>query len=213
MFFVLAGVLNADGIGIEASTKISDDIVASMTNRSWKPECPVLLDNLRLITVNYWGFDDNVHTGHMIVHSVLAQELIEIFEEIFNGKFPIERMELVEAYDADDERSMSANNSSCFCFRANTTNPKAVSKHGYGLAVDINPLYNPYYRASDDYIAPVGGRPYLDRTKSYKGMITDADDNVCYQAFKKRGYTWGGHFEGRKDYHHFEKDPKTLGLS
>jgi len=185
------------------ATTIPMDVMRVMLGRSWKPECPVPLQDLRYLTLSHWGFDDQVHIGHMVVHKDIAEEIIEIFAELFEHKFPIERMEIIDEYDADDERSMEDNNSSAFCFRANTTTPGVYSKHSYGIAIDINPRINPYIRG--DLVLPRNAEEYVDRSGHYKGMITDTPDNVCYQAFARRGYAWGGHWDGRKDYQHFCK--------
>lgn len=188
--------------------EIPTDIATLMIGRSWKPDCPVSLEDLRYLTMSYWGYDGQVHEGHMVVHAKIAQEVVEIFGELFAAGFPIERMELVDVYDADDNRSMEANNTSCFCFRPNFTNPSIVSNHGYGLAIDINPLVNPYVRGT--VVAPETGRAFLDRTVSYKGMVTSAPDNVCFRVFTSRGYEWGGNWLDRQDYQHFAKNPTIL---
>jgi len=179
-----------------------------MKGRSYKEGCPVTLKELRYISVSHWGYDGKVHVGHMVVNAKLADELLDIFKEIFDGKFPIERMELVDLYEADDDRSMAANNSSSFCFRPNTTTPSIFSNHSYGIAIDINPLVNPYVRG--ERVLPEGGRAFLDRSVAYIGGVTDAPDNVCYQAFIKRGYHWGGAWPDRQDYQHFSKTPADL---
>jgi hypothetical protein len=182
---------------------IPENIAQYMTGRSWKPECPVPLSDLRYLTVAHWGYDDSIKIGHMVVHAKLAQEIVEIFQELFQAQFPIERMELIDYYDTDDERSMEANNSSAFCCRANTTYPGQFSNHSYGIAIDINPLVNPYVKGS--LVLPAGGHAYLDRSLIYKGAIIKSMDNSCYRAFISRGYEWGGDFIGRVDYQHFSK--------
>ena len=183
--------------------EIPEPIAALMKGRSYKEECPVALQDLRYISVSHWDYDGHIRVGHMVVHAKLANELIEIFEELFYNKFPIERMELVDFYNADDDRSMAANNSSCFCFRPNTTTPGIYSNHSYGIAIDINPLVNPYVKG--ERVLPEGGRAYLDRSLAYTGGITDSSDNVCYRAFTSRGYEWGGSWLDRQDYQHFSK--------
>jgi len=188
--------------------ELPDAIQKLMTGRSWKPECPVPLHDLRYLTITHWGYDNEVHTGHIVVHEKLAAEMVDIFSELFDAHFPIERMELVDQYNADDDLSMAANNSSAFCCRANTTFPGQFSNHSYGTAIDINPLINPYVKGSK--VLPEGGRAYLDRTQPHPGIITRSDDNACYTAFMKRGYTWGGDLEGRTDYQHFHKEPQTV---
>jgi hypothetical protein len=182
---------------------IPDTIVQLMIGKSWKPECPVPLEDLRYLTLTHWGFDDEVHLGHLVVHKDIADDIVDIFAELFAHKFPIERMEIIDTYDADDELSMADNNTSAFCFRANTTKPGVYSNHSYGIAIDINPLVNPYIRG--DIVLPRNARLYCDRTRSYKGMVTDAPDNICYRAFTQQGYEWGGHWKDRQDYQHFSK--------
>lgn len=185
------------------SQEIPLSVAECMKGRSFKEGCPVSMDDLRYLSVSHWDYTGHVRIGHMVVHKIIASELVEIFQELFDHKFPIERMELIDFYDADDERSMSANNSSCFCFRPNTTTPGIYSNHSYGLAIDINPLVNPYVKG--DKVLPDAGRLYLDRSLSYKGGITDSADNVCYKAFTSRGYEWGGSWPDRQDYQHFSK--------
>lgn len=187
--------------------EISGEVEQLMTGRSYKPGCPVTLQDLRQITVSHWDFNDQVQTGQMVVHKQLADELLAIFRELFDGKFPIARMRLIDHYEADDDKSMADNNSSCFCFRPNTTTPNIHSNHSYGIAIDINPLVNPYVKG--DRVLPPDGRKYLDRTKEYKGGIIASIDNICYKAFTSRGYEWGGSWPDRQDYQHFSKKLTT----
>ena len=123
--------------------------------------------------------------------------------QLYEANYPIERIRLVDEYDADDERSMEDNNSSSFNFRfiSHTTR---VSKHGLGLAVDINTLYNPYTKTVDGerIVEPVTGEPYLDREADFPYKI-DHDD-LCFKLFTEHGFEWGGDWEDRKDYQHFE---------
>ena len=115
---------------------------------SWRDSNPVPLSDLRCVCVRHWGFDNQVHSGCLIVHEKVAQEVLEIFEEIFEGGFPIEKMQFVDLYGAIDEFSARDNNSYSFCSRPITGMPGVFSKHSYGLAIDINPLYNPYLRGA-----------------------------------------------------------------
>lgn len=146
----------------------------------------------------------------MIVNKDMAQEVVEIFKELFDNQFPIERMQLIDEYDADDERSMAANNTSCFCAREITAKPGTWSNHTFGRAIDINPLTNPYVNPIKNLIAPdIARGKFDDRTKKYIGMISGCANDVCYQAFAKRGWDWGGDWQERKgyvDYQHFAKD-------
>ncbi len=168
---------------------------------SWKDYSPIPLTDLRLLNLAYWGYDGQIHQGELMVHEKVAQEVIVIFQELFELQFPIERMQLIDEYQADDDCSMEANNTSAYnCRRRVGFND--FSKHSYGIAIDINPRVNPYVRGN--LVLPSCSRAYCDRSlKNVTGFITE--DGSCCQIFAKHGWNWGGDFEGRKDYHHFEK--------
>ena len=131
--------------------------------------------------------------------------MLAIFEELYQAEYPIEKVELVDAYNADDEESMSHNNSSAFNFRFISHTTK-ISKHGLGMAVDINTLYNPYVKTVDGKLSiePANATAYVDRSKDFPYKI-DHDD-LCYKLFTKYGFTWGGDWTHSKDYQHFERD-------
>lgn len=185
--------------------KISDAIFARMYNKSYKTNCSVSRSDLRYIKILHRNINGDILLGEIVCNKHIAKDLIVIFRELYNASYPIERMILIDNYDADDERSMSANNSSCFNFRfvAGTT---TLSNHSMGKAIDINPLYNPYVKKRADgsyYVSPEQGRPYADRSKNFDYKIDHND--LCYKLFKKHGFTWGGDWISLKDYQHFEK--------
>ncbi len=168
---------------------------------SWKKGAPVGLNDLRYVNVTYWGFDNKPHLGELIVNSKVASEVIDIFKELYEVKFPIEKIKLIDEYGADDNLSMEDNNSSSFCYRV-VEGTKNLSKHSYGVAIDINPVQNPYIRK--EKISPPKSEEYLDRNNIRKGMIIKGDP--CYNAFTKRGWIWGGEWNTVKDYQHFQKE-------
>ncbi|SES88708.1 D-alanyl-D-alanine carboxypeptidase [Natronincola peptidivorans] len=176
------------------------EIINKIHDASWKEEAPIGLEDLSYLTVTYWDFYEEQQHGELIVHRRVAEEVVEIFEELYEVRFPIAKMRLVDEYDADDELSMEDNNTYAFCYRV-IAGTQRISKHGYGLAIDINPIQNPYVRG--ETIIPSAGREYIDRINIRKGMITKGD--LCYHAFTSRGWTWGGDWKTPKDYHHFEK--------
>ncbi len=182
-------------------SEIDDSVRERIYGLSYKSECPIPLSKLRFLTLTYYGFDEKTHTGEMIVHEELSEDVIEIFRELYENKYPIEKIRLIDEYEADDNKSMEDNNTSCFCYRTKTSG-NSVSMHGYGLAIDINPMQNPY--VYKNLILPEGSNDYVDRSKNRKGMIIKED--ICYQAFIKRGWTWGGNWKKCKDYQHFEKE-------
>ena len=184
-------------------SEITDDIFARIKGKSFKDDCTLPREDLRYLHVPHKDVKGNVHEGEMIVNKHIADDVLDILRELYQNDYPIERMRLIDEYDADDERSMEDNNSSSFNFRfiSHTTR---ISKHGLGLAVDINTLYNPYTKVVDGerIIEPVTGEPYLDRDASFDYKIEKGD--LCYRLFTERGFEWGGDWTDRKDYQHFE---------
>jgi hypothetical protein len=185
-----------EGFGI---LPIDEALKASMQDKSFRPNDVIGYEDLRLVKVLYIGYDDAVHEGELVVHKVIAEKVIKIFKTLYEAQFPIERMTLIDAYDADDDLSMQANNTSAFNFRR-VSGTDRLSNHAYGLAIDINPLVNPYVTASG--VSPKEGEAYTDRTLDVKGIIREGD--VCYNAFIENGFTWGGAWVNSKDYQHFE---------
>ncbi len=181
---------------------LTDEIKNKIVDISWNEKASYPIDDLAYITVTYYGFNGEIHIGELIMHKKVAPEIIEIFQELYDKKFPIEKVRLIDEYDAIDQASMADNNSSALCVRPITNKPYELSKHSYGLAIDLNPIQNPYI--SPDGIFPDGGNEFLDRTHVRKGMIVEGD--ACYEAFTSRGWTWGGNWTSIKDYQHFEKD-------
>ena len=155
---------------------------------------------LQSVKVAYINLDGETQMGELIVHHELAEEVVDIFEEIYNCKFPIEKMITIDYYNCNDDKSMEDNNTSAFNYRM-VSGSRKLSDHSYGRAIDINPLLNPYIRKRD--IQPKNGKKYVDRTQNEKGMILQEDCVV--KAFKSRGWQWGGDWKYSKDYQHFYK--------
>lgn len=183
---------------------ISDDIQALMMVYSLKAgDFPV--EDLRYLRVLHRDKDGNAIVGEMVCAETIAVDLLEIFKELYRAAYPIERMRLIDYYDGDDEASMRDNNTSCFNYRAITAGGR-TSKHSFGLAVDINPKYNPYYKMKASgkiVVRPEGSEEYLDRNAAFPYKITKGD--LCYRLFKQHGFYWGGEWASGKDYQHFEK--------
>lgn len=184
--------------------EIPDSVFVLMQGKSYKDDCTVPRSDLRYILCLHRDISGQAIVGEMVVSKRISATLLDIFYELYKANYPIEKMRLVDYWDADDEMSMRANNSSCFNFRFISHTTK-VSKHGLGIAVDINTLYNPYYKVLEDgteSIEPATGAPYLDRAQSFPYKIEKGD--LCYRLFTENGFDWGGDWTDRKDYQHFE---------
>jgi hypothetical protein len=154
---------------------------------------------LRLLRADYWGFDKRVHQGELIVHRDHARRILVVLGKLFKARYPIQRLKLVDAYRADDDRSMAANNTSGFnCRRVSGTS--RWSEHAFGRAIDLNPLRNPYVTRGGR-VSPPAGRPYANRARRAAGMIHSND--VVVRAFAAAGWRWGGYWSGSRDYQHF----------
>lgn len=184
-------------------SEITDELFDRMKGKSYKDDCNVPREDLRYIHILHKDLEGNTCEGEMVCHKIIAQDLLEIFEELYLNDYPIERMVLIDEYGADDETSMTANNSSCFNYRVISHTTK-ISKHGLGIAVDINPLYNPYTKIVDGtrIVEPAAGEPYLDREADFPYKIDE--DDLCYKLFIEHGFEWGGSWTSAKDYQHFE---------
>lgn len=153
---------------------------------------------LTLIDVEHLSFDQKIHRGQLVVHNDISSELHEIFIKLLAIKFPIEKVLPVVVYDWSDDQSMADNNTSAFNYRIiHGTNQ--LSKHALGLAIDINPIQNPYTRR-DSKIMPPGAK----YNPSNPGTLI-AGDNIT-KLFLDRDWDWGGNWD-RKDWQHFQKNP------
>jgi hypothetical protein len=175
------------------------EAVRSRVRYSWRRGCPVGPVELRLLRVDHWGLDGRVHRGELIVHRDHARRVLAVLGKLFGARYPIQRMRLVDAYRADDDRSMAANNTSAFNCRR-VSGSRSWSEHAYGRAIDVNPLRNPYVTRGGR-VSPPAGRPYADRARRAAGMIHGGDAVV--RAFAGAGWRWGGDWSGSKDYQHF----------
>ena len=178
---------------------IDDETRGRIEPTSWRPGCPVGLEGLRLLTFPYVTFDGDVAMGEMIVAVEVAEQIGDVFRQLFEAEYPIQRIELVDNYGGNDLFSMQANNTSAFNCREVAGKPGVWSNHALGLAVDLNPLMNPY--VSGSFVDPPEGAEYLDRDEVRLGMVVAGDPAV--QAFIAMGWRWGGNWTGLKDYQHF----------
>ncbi|AFM15670.1 hypothetical protein Mycch_0855 [Mycolicibacterium chubuense NBB4] len=180
-----------------------EPVTAADLGATWHAGCPLPPEQLRRVDLDYWGFDGRTHRGELVVNEDLTAEVITVFEQLYQLRYPIEKMQTPDHYPgAEDELSMRDNNTSAFNCRGipGTDN---WSLHAYGHAVDLNPLINPYIDSRGEH-QPANAGPWLDRSRTDPGVLHDGDPVV--RAFTARGWRWGGHWRTPLDYQHFEHD-------
>lgn len=184
---------------------LSEELKNYITGKSYKENENITFDELRHVVVQYIDFEGNTCEGELIVNEAVADETVEIFKELFNASYAIEKIHLIDKYNGDDDASMEDNNTSCFNYR-NIDGQNTLSDHSLGLAIDINPLYNPYVRKNmgDRNILPTNGAVYADRSADFPHKITK--DDICYNIFTSHGWKWGGEWDSPVDYQHFYKE-------
>jgi D-alanyl-D-alanine carboxypeptidase len=184
-----------DGEFTATVAAVPPDVVA---RSSWQPACPVTLDELRYVTVSFWGFDERPHTGELIVNARFAEDLADVFRQLFDARFPIEEMRVIRAEEIDAHPTGDGNTTTSFVCRP-AVGSGSWSRHAYGLAVDINPFHNPYLKG--DLVLPELASAYLDRGNVRPGMILPGE--AVTEAFADIGWAWGGQWNTLLDYMHF----------
>lgn len=176
---------------------------ARIVGSSWHEGCPVPLEDLRYVRVSYWDFDGAFHVGELVVHADVTTALEAALHSLFDQKYPVRSMRLVDDFGGDDFASIEVDNSSAFNCRQRTDTAGEWSQHSYGRAIDLNPIENPYVSTAGSTAHPAS-RPYLDRANVRPGMVTAGD--LVVQAFAAVGWEWGGAWSGPIDYQHFSRD-------
>lgn len=196
VLLVLAMLMIAEMAGARegfAVKEIPDEVMQRMQRGGSYPKgCPVKRSQLRYLTLRHWNMQGEEKDGELVCNAQIADDMLAIFEELYDAHYPIHSVRLIDDFGADDNASVAANNTSSFCYRT-VAGTKTLSHHARGMAIDINPKDNPLVRP-----ARKGGPiPKVAHT------ITESD--ICYKAFRKRGFTWGGHWRTLKDYQHFQR--------
>jgi D-alanyl-D-alanine carboxypeptidase len=173
---------------------------------AWQRGCPVPLSGLRLLAVSHRGFDGKTHTGRIVVNARAARPLARVFHDLYYLRFPIRHMRFADAYGGARARPRDGDITGSFECRQAVPSPctrgrtgtGSWSMHAYGLAVDVNPVENPYVGCGQS--RDPASRPYFNRSRHRRGMVTPA----AIRAFGRVGWGWGGAWTGNtKDYMHF----------
>ena len=201
----IASVSEEDGGALACDTvfvsgTIPPEVEARMRGISYPADAGIPLQDLRYLRLSYIDFEGNARTGEMVCNKLIAEDLLSIFRSLYEARYPIRSIRLTDDFGGSDEASMAADNTSCFNYRA-VSGGRRLSRHAYGMAVDINPLENPYVRGGT--VRPEGAGPFVDRGKDFPHKIDKSD--LCYRLFRAHGFSWGGSWRSLKDYQHFEK--------
>ena len=184
---------------------ISDQIFGRMKGKSYKDNCTIPREELRYLKILHYDAEGRIRLGEMVCHESVSEDLLHIFRKLYEARYPIEKMVLVDEYGASDDLSMRDNNSSAFNFRFIVGSSSVLSAHSRGVAVDINPLYNPYVKVRNGrrIVEPATAEKYVDREAKYDYKIVEGD--LLCRLMKEYGFEWGGDWKSLKDYQHFEK--------
>ncbi len=184
---------------------IPQQISEKITGVSYVENDNISLEELRYCVLLYNDFNGEIQKGELICNEKIADDILDIFYELYSSGYQIESIKLIDEFDGDDTASMLANNTSCFNYRV-VDNTNRLSKHAYGLAIDLNPFYNPYITYKKDgtvNVSPEGSEAYADRSVAFPYKIDEND--LAYKLFKAHGFKWGGDWNSVKDYQHFER--------
>ena len=189
---------------------IPDDIRTKMNGKSMHANENLSYDDLSYLTIPHYDFNYNVTEGHMVVNKAVAEEVLDIFAELYDIKYPIERMELVDDYGADDYTSIDNNNTSAFNYRVSTDGTGRLSKHALGRAIDINPQINPYVTSggtgSHSNASEYWSRDYQNWSSEVARAAYIGPQAQIYKIFvDEHGWEWGGSWSSYRDYQHFQK--------
>jgi len=183
-------------------------LAAQMRGTTWHPGCPVPLDGLSLLHFNYWGFGGNLVRGPMVVNATVDEDVLWVFHQLYDARFPIKRVSLSTPFHPKafaQHRRIDSNRSVTASFNCRpvvtATGPgDDFSQHAYGLAIDLNPLQNPYV-TTDGFVRNRAAEPYTVRSRELEGMVHEGD--VVVRSFAAIGWEWGGDWSGDNDFMHF----------
>jgi len=177
------------------------DLTFSESINGVSEDCPQwILNNQVLIDVVYYGFDEEIHRGQLVADVRVAGDLQKVFMLMLVIGFPLESVMPISELNWDDFESMRQNNTSAFNFRTVPFSDR-LSSHAYGLAIDINPVQNPYYTGSRIFPEGAVYDPLAPGTLYHGHLVV--------RLFRMLGWRWGGDWY-EKDYQHFDKQLEKI---
>jgi hypothetical protein len=187
-------------------TAIDSELCDDMKARHVLSDGPVSCDRLSLVKFRYLDFDGRFQDGEVVVLDAVAGHVLNIFNTLRRNEFPIAKAKLMNDYEGSDDASMDDDNTSAFNARR-ISESESVSLHAYGLAIDINPIENPYMKANSGgvTISPKAGAAYLNRAVKHQGTTEAVVDIFAENGF----FIWGGSWHDVIDYQHFQVGRKT----
>lgn len=190
--------------GQHSGTDTSDSRQVQGDKQPVRDELSQVHGDLRLVRVLYVDFEGETQEGALVCNKTIAEDVLDIFRQLYEARYPIEHIRPISEFGNDDEQSMRANNTSCFCYRR-VAGTQKLSKHAQGLAIDLNPLYNPHVKVRNGRrtVQPETATRYADRSRSFPHKITR--QSLPCRLFREKGFRWGGDWRSSKDYQHFEK--------
>lgn len=201
---------NLDSYFMDWEIEEGDNLHERINGKSYRANERVPLSSLRYLKLPHYNFDGKIQVGELVVSSEIQEDILSIFKELFEAKYQIQSMYLIDNYwtgnpETSDSASIDVNNTSAFCYRE-ITGGGSLSNHAYGKAIDINPQQNPYvsYSSGSPRWWHSNADAYIDRTTGLPHVITH--DDLAFKVFTKYGFRWGGDWNTPKDYQHFDKN-------
>lgn len=199
-----AGAIGADEVATIDSALCTEMIAHHVMGRDPHVRC----ERLRLVNFTYIGFDHQLHSdGKVVVLDAVAEYVLKIFVELRKKGFVVAKAALMNVYDGDDNASMADNNTSAFNDRK-TAGGSSVSLHALGLAIDLNPIQNPYLKRSGAtvIVSPDAGVDYVNRLNDRPGKRPRVGmAEAVVDVFADNGFLfWGGYWDDPIDYQHFD---------
>ncbi len=175
---------------------------------TWREECPVGVDDLSYLVVSFYGFDGEPHLGELIVNAEFGEQMVDVFRVIYEQRFPLEQMRVITFPELDAPPTGDWNDTTSFVCRPVVAQDSGWSMHAYGLAIDLNPFHNPYWRG--EVVVPELAMAYTDRANLRPGMLVPEDPGAIaiIDAFAGMGWEWGGNWQTLKDWMHFSENGK-----